>query len=56
MLLHGLTCNAAYWLRVIPLLGGLRAVALDFRGHGLSAPAFPPRGFTQVSGVGYDGG
>jgi pimeloyl-ACP methyl ester carboxylesterase len=36
VLLHGLTCNAAYWLRVVPLLEGLRAVALDFRGHGLS--------------------
>jgi len=37
MLLHGLTCNAAYWLRVAPLLDGLRVVALDLRGHGLSA-------------------
>jgi pimeloyl-ACP methyl ester carboxylesterase len=36
VLLHGLTCNAAYWLRVVPLLGGLRAIALDFGGHGLS--------------------
>src|SRR5262245_55451259 len=34
--LHGLTCNAAYWLRVVPLLDGLRAIALDFGGHGLS--------------------
>jgi pimeloyl-ACP methyl ester carboxylesterase len=31
-----LTCNAAYWLRVGPLLEDLRVVALDFRGHGLS--------------------
>jgi pimeloyl-ACP methyl ester carboxylesterase len=31
-----LTCNAAYWLRVVPLLDGLRAIALDFGGHGLS--------------------
>ena len=37
VLLHGLTCNAAYWLRVLPLLSGLRVVALDFGGHGLSA-------------------
>jgi pimeloyl-ACP methyl ester carboxylesterase len=36
ILLHGLTCNAGYWLRVVPLLGGLRVIALDFRGHGLS--------------------
>jgi 3-oxoadipate enol-lactonase len=36
ILLHGLTCNAAYWLRVVPLLEGLRVIALDFRGHGLS--------------------
>lgn len=36
VLLHGLTCNAAYWLRVVPLLEGLRVIALDFRGHGLS--------------------
>ena len=36
MLLHGLTCNAAYWLRVLPLIAGVRAIALDFRGHGLS--------------------
>ena len=36
VLLHGLTCSAAYWLRVVPLLEGLRVIALDFRGHGLS--------------------
>jgi pimeloyl-ACP methyl ester carboxylesterase len=36
VLLHGLTCNAAYWLRVVPQLAGLRAIALDFGGHGLS--------------------
>ena len=36
VLLHGLTCNAAYWLRVVPLLSDVRVVALDFRGHGLS--------------------
>src|SRR5262245_50126986 len=36
VLLHGLTCNAAYWLRVTPLLDGLRAIAPDFGGHGLS--------------------
>jgi pimeloyl-ACP methyl ester carboxylesterase len=36
VLLHGLTCNSAYWLRVVPLLDGLRAIALDFGGHGLS--------------------
>jgi len=36
VLLHGLTCNAAYWLRVIPLLDGLRVFAVDLRGHGLS--------------------
>lgn len=37
VLLHGLTCNAAYWLRVLPLLDGLRTIAVDLRGHGLSA-------------------
>jgi pimeloyl-ACP methyl ester carboxylesterase len=37
VLLHGLTCSAAYWLRVVPLLDGLRVVAVDLRGHGLSA-------------------
>jgi hypothetical protein len=31
-----LTCNAAYWLRVVPLLDGFRAIALDLGGHGLS--------------------
>ena len=36
VLLHGLTCHLGYWLRVVPLLTGVRAVALDFRGHGLS--------------------
>ena len=36
VLLHGLTCNTAYWLRVVPLLDGVRAIALDFGGHGLS--------------------
>lgn len=36
VLLHGLTCSAAYWLRVIPLLEGLRVIAFDLRGHGLS--------------------
>ena len=36
ILLHGLTCNAAYWLRVAPLLDGVRVIAADFRGHGLS--------------------
>lgn len=36
VLLHGLTCNSAYWLRVVPLLDGLRVLALDFGGHGLS--------------------
>ncbi|HET8873940.1 MAG TPA: alpha/beta hydrolase [Gaiellaceae bacterium] len=34
-MLHGLTCNAAYWLRVTPLLEGRRSIALDFGGHGL---------------------
>jgi pimeloyl-ACP methyl ester carboxylesterase len=37
VLLHGLTCHLGYWQRVIPLLEGLRVVALDFGGHGLSA-------------------
>ena len=37
VLLHGLTCHAGYWLRVVPLLDGLRVISLDFRGHGLSA-------------------
>jgi pimeloyl-ACP methyl ester carboxylesterase len=32
-----LTCHLGYWLRVVPLLEGFRVVALDFRGHGLSA-------------------
>jgi pimeloyl-ACP methyl ester carboxylesterase len=36
VLLHGLTCHLGYWLRVMPHLAGLRVVALDFRGHGLS--------------------
>jgi pimeloyl-ACP methyl ester carboxylesterase len=31
-----LTCNAAYWLRVLPLLADLRVITVDFRGHGLS--------------------
>jgi pimeloyl-ACP methyl ester carboxylesterase len=39
VLLHGLTCHLGYWRRVTPHLGGLRVVALDFRGHGLSAHA-----------------
>jgi pimeloyl-ACP methyl ester carboxylesterase len=39
VLLHGLTCHLGYWQRVTPHLGGLRVVALDFRGHGLSAHA-----------------
>jgi pimeloyl-ACP methyl ester carboxylesterase len=38
LLLHGLTCHLGYWLRVVPLLEGVRVVALDFRGHGLSEP------------------
>jgi pimeloyl-ACP methyl ester carboxylesterase len=37
VLLHGLTCHAGYWLRVAPLLDGLRVVSVDLRGHGLSA-------------------
>ena len=37
VLLHGLTCNAAYWLRVVPRLDGVRVIAVDFGGHGLSA-------------------
>ena len=36
LLLHGLTCHLGYWLRVVPRLEGVRVVALDFRGHGLS--------------------
>ena len=39
LLLHGLTCHLGYWLRVEPLLDGVRVVALDFRGHGLSEHA-----------------
>src|SRR6266436_3678410 len=39
VLLHGLTCHLGYWLRVIPLLGGARVVAFDFRGHGLTEHA-----------------
>lgn len=39
VLLHGLTCHLGYWLRVTPHLAGLRVVALDFRGHGLSEHA-----------------
>jgi pimeloyl-ACP methyl ester carboxylesterase len=35
VLLHGLTCSSAYWLRVAPLLAGLRIVAVDLGGHGL---------------------
>lgn len=37
MLLHGLTCHLGYWLRVVQLLEGVRVIAPDFRGHGLSA-------------------
>jgi pimeloyl-ACP methyl ester carboxylesterase len=37
VLLHGLACHLGYWLRVVPLLDSVRIVALDFRGHGLSA-------------------
>ena len=37
VLLHGLTCHLGYWLRVAPRLDGVRVLALDFRGHGLSA-------------------
>lgn len=36
VLLHGLTCHLGYWQRVVPLLEGVRVVALDFGGHGLS--------------------
>jgi pimeloyl-ACP methyl ester carboxylesterase len=39
VLLHGLACHLGYWLRVAPLLDGVRVVALDFRGHGLSEHA-----------------
>jgi pimeloyl-ACP methyl ester carboxylesterase len=39
VLLHGLTCHLGYWLRVVPLLEGVRVVAVDFRGHGLSPHA-----------------
>jgi pimeloyl-ACP methyl ester carboxylesterase len=37
--LHGLTCHLGYWLRVVQFLDGVRVVALDFRGHGLSRHA-----------------
>ena len=37
VLLHGLTCNAAYWLRVVSLLADRRVIGLDLGGHGLSA-------------------
>lgn len=36
VLVHGLTCNAAYWLRVVSVLEGARVIAIDLRGHGLS--------------------
>ena len=39
VLLHGLTCHLGYWRRVAAHLDGLRVIALDFRGHGLSAHA-----------------
>jgi pimeloyl-ACP methyl ester carboxylesterase len=39
LLLHGLTCHLGYWLRVGRFLDGVRVVALDFRGHGLSEHA-----------------
>ena len=39
LLLHGLTCHLGYWLRVARSLDGVRVVALDFRGHGLSEHA-----------------
>jgi len=41
VLLHGLTCHLGYWLRVTSLLEGVRVIALDFRGHGLSEHAGP---------------
>jgi pimeloyl-ACP methyl ester carboxylesterase len=37
VLLHGLSCHSGYWSRVVPLLEGVRTIALDFGGHGLSA-------------------
>ena len=39
VLLHGLTCHLGYWRRVVAHLDGLRVIAFDFRGHGLSAHA-----------------
>jgi pimeloyl-ACP methyl ester carboxylesterase len=36
---HGLGCHSGYWLRVAPLLEGLRVVSPDLRGHGLSPHA-----------------
>ena len=46
LLLHGLSSNAQYWGRVASRLTGMRVVALDQRGHGLTgraphAPAMP---------------
>ena len=43
-LLHGLSSNAQYWNRVARNLKGRRLVALDQRGHGLTArpPRTPP--------------
>ncbi|MBI4422874.1 MAG: alpha/beta hydrolase [Elusimicrobia bacterium] len=37
LLLHGMSGNSHWWDGVAPLLRGLRPIALDFRGHGLSA-------------------
>ncbi|MFD1954161.1 alpha/beta fold hydrolase [Paenibacillus thailandensis] len=40
VLLHGYCGSSAYWERVVPLLaGGIRIIAPDLRGHGLSGTA-----------------
>ena len=51
LLLHGMAGNAHWWDKVAPRLDGLRAVALDFRGHGdsdwLEDGNYDPRGFEE---------
>ena len=53
VLLHGLSSNARYWVRVARYLGTRRVVALDQRGHGWTGrpPQAPrlPHGFDMAS-------
>ena len=54
VLLHGLSSNARIWDGVAPLLArtpGLRAVAIDQRGHGESGQPSSGYGFTTEVGA-----